>query len=1770
MNLNEILKKLQQKKKDNKTGVILIFIASVLAFMSAIYSAFQFGKKKGVDEYKELRAGSASGSNTEEQLRAIVDEIKTVIYKAVAPQPTYVVRPLEEKKIESRGRRFRRRMYAVASVLLVISLVGSATMQYVEPTTSLAKDSFSGIGKIVDDHDDKPYKILDIVPADAIYTLASDPDDSGVGQSLGTYTFSLGTMGYLVDGQAPVISDLEEGFKENKAYSYDERQKLTDTIFNSGTTLGVTYQEAYPGVDTISESAGWIQIFDQMDVPSADGDSDDNEDDDGNDDESGADSLTYATGQFYGKYEEAKNHNGDYTAVSPELRKAGLFPDSIYELHEGAGFGDFRLSFKLMDGSEDMVGGYIAHEKGDMSSNSFSHTTCVYEEVSPGVYRFVGTIGDLIGHGYNINSGKKPEGTKPAEPGTSASPSEGGNTTPSDNPPVEGGNTTSGDNPPVEGDTTPGDNPPVEGGDTTPDDNPPVEGGDTTPDDNTPAGDGNTTTDGNGDAPVGDPAVNDISEPVAKAIVFTDGWRLLVEGEDDEATSENENQDNGNTTPDSGDTGGNGNPNPDNNNVTPDGGDTGDNNSTPGGNPPVEGGGTTPTDDIPTENIPSYEEPPSYDDGGSTDYYDDDWSDEDINWEDYAGYKIVVFEYVEEPWEGAVLYKVDGVEEINLANNVPGPYDSYDVDYPISTLAAGNNLRMVSTDGTTITAPDWEFVYTPNKGDYNLVRLNKNDKDAKLIEVQGVPVYFRCKGDNDWLKEYVFSSLSGGNNESDKFKIEVTTMLASDVQRSDVRDADLIFLESGDSNTVLNMNALSKRYIVESHEDMSEDALTQIVKDAVEDSKPVIVDYGIVEDEEHYKNSNYQYLAKAFLKSDLEGFYEEMNKGGKLLDNLKTNKNVDDSKEFPNKDDNDYHYVNRNVYIINDTPLVSEDFPDRFDRDTERAGFSEVLNAIRAENTTLSEDDQISDWVSKARAVQYIINYSVGIIGEFEDLKILEIQPSANLKPDLYMEDGNTKLVWKTKSMTTAKQILSSKKEFHVDIDVKSVAQFNSEWEDINGIYDMIFIGLDGQRLNLDDDGKAVYNSSDLDGKVYHKGDNSDSGLGKYDANDLTGQKMEDLLEFLEAGYPIVVENNCFEEGSAQDSGRDGINHNYIEEGSVMDYFLQTAVSDNPYYDYIFSVSDVTSNAMFMTQMRISKPRVSLVDENGEEASKLQALSPDENGEYHGQIYYKIENNRGGEYVGNTEVRVYVDYNYDGYFIPTEEVTEFVNDGNMLDIQIDGMGPCILPYKLEVSDTGNECRRDSVQGYFELGSTTKDGTKVLQITEKKDDNTVNLQKMFDKVENSMLAGYLHSAETMLNMELYFETVTASQLETRLAENARYLEQWDIVVLTLDGLGSSLPAGALDAINQYVGGGRSLLVCGQDPGEQRAGLSGALLGQTDGRTFVNIGAAGTGAKLRYADLKPNMFGEQAGLKAEPVNDGSIFFYPYVIDNGFTFGALSNMKASPYLLDFDNNLKSESKTASFVTAWYTLGSDSRTGSAYGISPKDARNNYYCYSRGNVVYLAQSEYPYITDEKGTPSPAEEGSGECRFFVNALFAAYNAGLHNAHINIVSGFSADAADIESISVPFDEAWLEVSDEATGGILDNTVDVFFKFRDNNVVKYKSTEVNFYREASAEESGIYLDDVSGMEGVKLLPFESEIWTVIDNRLVQVAKNDMQPGQVYRIKAPVITLQNLRNNETENKADIYIVMRTTFVKNGKPDDIVSFGVVSMNRARLFRLE
>lgn len=119
-------------------------------------------------------------------------------------------------------------------------------------------------------------------------------------------------------------------------------------------------------------------------------------------------------------------------------------------------------------------------------------------------------------------------------------------------------------------------------------------------------------------------------------------------------------------------------------------------------------------------------------------------------------------------------------------------------------------------------------------------------------------------------------------------------------------------------------------------------------------------------------------------------------------------------------------------------------------------------------------------------------------------------------------------------------------------------------------------------------------------------------------------------------------------------------------------------------------------------------------------------------------------------------------------------------------------------------------------------------------------------------------------------------------------------------------------------------------------------------------------------------------------AEKTAEGQITEYPFKIDDSLN---IASTHGQWYQLNMeDPNL----------TVWYCLGDESDdkkvwtlydatsksagTSGTYGVSPKDAANNYYIYSKGNVFYSGVG-HSTVTDDM-----------EARLFINTMIAAYHA----------------------------------------------------------------------------------------------------------------------------------------------------------------------------------
>lgn len=1607
-----------------------------------------------------------------------------------------------------------RRIAAIVTASVLAVTLGTVgifhQMQLIE---AYAKESFTGTKQVVEGHtgEGNPFVILDIVPSYATYKWNGDETQS--------YEIDTGTLGYLVNGQSTMSFDYAGIYKDHSAdlLTWQKRSELVNEIWKSGTgdsDLVFQYEEAYGSGNTRKDlntpnANGWQLLIEQETLQTGD-------------QTIGATAHSGMMKGYFKKYETpdpsasqaaAPDRTGyDYVKVGDwnEDEGSGESSDNIYQFDQTNG--TYQLKFQKASGSG-LTQGYViknSEQITDSNYRQYRSSTGLYYKDTNEDFVYAGTIASIFeSNSISLNDYY----SNPVA--SSDSVSSDAEITDTDEKTAEAAATTT-----VTSTATPTTAPASAAASATPT---------ATTTTSTTAAAGTTSK----------PAAT--TEPDKTAATAVKAETTTVDNKINYAAyvpsvlySELQQT------------------------------------TTPKAVPVTSPSTTDQSTDTDSSNSNALSTPqPVVQTGTGTAYY------------------VVTFEYITNKAadDSRTIYEVVSGSETEISGDTTNrPYDVYVKCGSTAeagttpSASAGSSADVSASPSVTPSASpsstpdirtDKVFLYVgPGQGDYKLTdQADLSDADKKRqapvwMEVRNAPTYFRFNGGCDWLKNYVFHALSGGDNANENFKIQVRTIRADELTQDMIEKADLVYLESGTAPFIRSDSAnVSLTYLRRDTQTVQRDGnsittgMTRenaygLLYQAAVNLLPVIVDYQAVTREE-YKDLDYQKVAKMFLKEDLENFVNDAHTDKNwMLEHL-------GDSGYPDRSYNGNHFVNRNVYMVNSsTPLVNGDFPKAFDEGSTGSGFSEVLNLIQSENALLSEDNRIPESVCKAKAIEYIINYSVGFIAEFTDLRIMELQPTNNDQADLKAEnptDNSTTLYWQRNATgSVKKQVLRSSRKVNVQVTTKTPSSFNSEWEDINQNYNLVFVGLDGQKLNYAAGlwSSTAYNDSNLNGKLYHTGDQAGGSDERYDASDITERKKQELLDFMKAGYPVLVENDFFNGKSAK-NGADRINTKYVAADTQMYDFLKQATTD--YADRIYTIDDVHSNILFLAQLNIDHPVIRVTD------TADVTLSEALNGEFSVSFGYSITNQNGGSYDGECSTELYLDMNGDGNYTDAERVDNVSAEGNVIRAAADGgqlsilftedPGSRAIPFRLRVVDNGNTYRRSYVEGILTVVDTTKEKIRVLQIGEP---NTTSLSNLYQQ-ENSTLGYYLRAAENGMNVKFDIETVSSTMLGEKLAKNPDYMEQWDLLIVGFGNGSENISSGRIE---DYIQKGHSVLVTGKEATDGKRQMSTALLGQYENRkTYGKLGRD-TGSLYRYAGLDAGMFGAQSNLSAVGLNTGSVFSYPFSIGKSVALDGGKSYQAYDYLLDL-SSLK-----APFVTPWFVFTGSGQN--AYDISPNDGANNYYLYSRSNVVFIGNDDYSSYTYDVDNPqNPTGTGLQESQMFVNAMMLAYDAGVHNLKVDIVAGFDTDEAKVSSISIPFDQ---EI--KAQNGLLDETVDVYFKFKNSNLTLSNAYAVNFYYEDAA--GGTSLD--VGDEKVQVTPFTGSLWTVQDNTLTEVAASQIRQGKVYRFKAPVIALQN---NTAATNAKIYVEVVSALERPDGSEGVGSkevrgYDSVTFTRTQLFLLE
>ena len=586
----------------------------------------------------------------------------------------------------------------------------------------------------------------------------------------------------------------------------------------------------------------------------------------------------------------------------------------------------------------------------------------------------------------------------------------------------------------------------------------------------------------------------------------------------------------------------------------------------------------------------------------------------------------------------------------------------------------------------------------------------------------------------EWFKKQVLNlsgtsryesgSASGTGGDIDQLKIEVTTLTVEELVKLvnpeeqayygvDLDSVDLIYLSGKGKYTTLpesiskDSRAALARYIAKKAFGIIDDEGTRSDSARV----PVIMDYSFYTDNVSAKNKELANLALTLLRvsdtsADLAKSIANKDKDsfwGKGLDDngyiKEVNKimNLNNLKEF----------LTENVYLYNNstgnTAYVASDYLTDISGNKDRAWiYSAVLQEIQYENFLAEKNGNTStkleEKITKASITRYILNWYMHRVTVKSEITVLDLEPCYDFDADL------NKTIKKFMGMTDT---YTGK----INIRKMASAEFIGKIEDLNEQYDMIYLGAKTGTMNTDENGRTKYNDTTMDGLIYsHVGDYYDYSGESYNdqhrlqdaslnhkindnsedknnkattyrgpGNDMNSTKCKELLQYVQAGYPVVIADAFLNDA------KDAASTKTMDKNSYFYQFVQEIVSarDATNGEYLYWQKNVFAESQlleassnleerqrrFCNYLNLSKLSVDWVTNISGERPYPEELSygndkddPNQtylsaiDGKYQLQYIFTLDNRVASPVTASYDCKLFVDKNSDGRFLGSDSI----------------------------------------------------------------------------------------------------------------------------------------------------------------------------------------------------------------------------------------------------------------------------------------------------------------------------------------------------------------------------------------------------------------------------------------------------------------------------------------------------------------------------------
>ena len=264
--------------------------------------------------------------------------------------------------------------------------------------------------------------------------------------------------------------------------------------------------------------------------------------------------------------------------------------------------------------------------------------------------------------------------------------------------------------------------------------------------------------------------------------------------------------------------------------------------------------------------------------------------------------------------------------------------------------------------------------------------------------------------------------------------------------------------------------------------------------------------------------------------------------------------------------------------------------------------------------------------------------------------------------------------------------------------------------------------------------------------------------------------------------------------------------------------------------------------------------------------------------------------------------------------------------------------------------------------------------------------------------------------------------------------------------------------------------------------------------------------------QYQFSKGYVYTDKNTDRVEQINKGQITTYPFKIKEKLH---VAETHSQPYQLDFNEDDDEDGEGDLIV--WYTLMSKEtlkdEPWSVYNLAPKDVRNNYYIYTKGNITYSGVG-HKEVTEEE-----------EMKLYINTLIAAYKAAMVPPSIEFKENGDPDAAEKTVSYISYDVS----SDAINNGVITgNKEKVYFTPVDYN---------SFVKDTNPLETKVLVkpvDTKGGLYNVYRADGTKEL-TESDDQIGECYA--LMPGESYYFEVP---LSELGGNK--NKIDIKVSART----------------------------